>query len=1048
MSKFFIERPIFSAVISILFVLAGLIAAKVLPIAQYPEISPPTVTITANYPGASAETLAKTVAAPIEEQLSGVENLIYFSSSSASNGQLTITATFEVGSDANKAVIDVNNRIAIALPRLPDEVRRNGVVAQKRSTDILFVVALSSTDPRYDTLYLSNYATVNILDELKRVPGVADATIFGARDYSMRIWLRPDKMAQLGITTTDIANAVRIQNNQYAAGKIGQEPAPSGQSLVYTVTARGRMVDPEEFGDIVLRASGPGGTLRLKDVARIELGALSYDAFTSLDGKPTIGIAVFLQSGANALDVAAAARATMDGLTKTFPQGVGYIIPFNTTRFVEESIHEVVKTLLIAAALVILVVFVFLQSWRATLIPVIAVPVSLIGAFAGLYLFHFSINTLTLFAIVLATGIVVDDAIVVLENVERLMAERNLSPNEAAIESMREVTGAIVAIELVLVSVFIPVAFLGGLAGKLYQQFAVTVATAVTISGVVALTLTPAMCALLLKPQHDEPPLIFRPFNRLFSWLTSTYLGGVKLALRWVVATVFVFAAIVGLSGLLLKTIPSSFVPSEDMGYLFGTIVLPDGATLGRTGEVGAKLQKMISEHPEVDHMFVVTGFDLIGGGNKTNAATTFITLKPWADRNATADDITKFAFAKGSIITEGLVLAFSPPPIRGLGTAGGFEVFVQDRAIGDPRKLNEVLQQFLSELRKRPELVGITTFYKATVPQLLVEVDRERAISLGIPVSDIFDALQSTMGALYVNDFNKFGRTYRVQLQAESAFRATPEDLGNVYVRSASGDMLPLKSVLTIKRIVGPEQIDRYNGFLAAKVIGNSAPGVSSGQAIAAVQDVAAKSLPTGYTIAWTGQAFQEKRIGSASTAAFVFAVIMVFLILSANYERWSLPAAVLLSVPFALVGALLAVLFRGMSNDVYFQIGLLVLIGLAAKNAILIVEFAAQEMAKGLSPVEAAIEAARLRFRPIVMTSLAFVLGVVPLAVATGAGAAARRSMGTGVLGGMLVATFIATIFIPLFFVLLTRRKARKEAAKRAAATGSVIPPQESAV
>ncbi len=531
MPRFFIERPIFAGVISILFILAGLIAAKVLPIAQYPEIAPPTVTITANYPGASAETVARTVAAPIEEQLSGVENLIYFSSSAAPNGALTITATFEVGADVNKAVIDVNNRIAIALPRLPDDVRRNGVVAQKRSTDILFIVALSSSDPRYDTLFLSNYATVNVLDELKRTPGVADATIFGARDYSMRVWLRPDRMAQLGVTPSDVAAAIRTQNNQYAAGKIGQEPAVDGQSLVYTVTARGRLIEPEEFGNIVLRSSGAGGTLRVKDVARLELGAQSYDAFTMLDGKPTIGIAVFLQSGANALAVAKAARASMDQIAKGFPAGVSYVIPFDTTRFVEESINEVIHTLLIAAVLVILVVFVFLQSWRATLNPMIAVPVSLIGAFAGLWLFNFSINTLTLFAIVLATGIVVDDAIVVLENVERLMAERKLSPKDAAIESMREVTGAIIAIELVLVSVFIPVAFLGGLAGKLYQQFAVTVATAVVISGIVALTLTPALCALLLKPQHEESRL-FRPFNRAFAWLIDMYLGGVRFSLR------------------------------------------------------------------------------------------------------------------------------------------------------------------------------------------------------------------------------------------------------------------------------------------------------------------------------------------------------------------------------------------------------------------------------------------------------------------------------------------------------------------------------------
>src|SRR5205809_304892 len=624
----------------------------------------------------------------------------------------------------------------------------------------------------------------------------------------------------------------------------------------------------------------------------------------------------------------------------------------------QQSIHEVVITLVLAAILVLLVVFVFLQSWRATLIPMIAVPVSLIGAFAGLFVFGFTLNTLTLFAVVLATGIVVDDAIVVLENVERLMAEKKLSPKDAAIESMREVTGAIVAIELVLVSVFVPVAFLGGLAGKLYRQFPVTVATAVTISGVVALTLTPAMCALLLKPQHIENRL-FRPFNRAFAGLTSFYLACVRVTARHRVIALLAFAAILGVDALLFRTVPGGFVPPEDQGYIIGSLTLPDGATL-----------------------------------------------------------------------QQGMVLAFNPAAIRGLGTAGGFEVYLQDRADADPQKLYQNLQQFLSELRKRPELTGIASFYRPTSPQLYLDVDREKTVALGVPIKDVFDALQATMGVLYVNDFNKFGHTYRVQLQAEGAYRAKPEDLGNVYVRSASGDMIPVKALISIKTVVGPEQLERYNGFLAAKVLGNSAPEVSSGQAIAAVEEVGAKTLPSGYTIAWTGQAFQEKRVGTQSIIAFSFAIVMVSLILSANYERWSLPAAVLLAVPFGLLGALAAVFLRNFSNDVYFQIGLLVLIGLAAKNAILIVEFAAQEQAKGLAPLEAALEAARLRFRPIVMTSLAFVLGVLPLVLASGAGASARPSMGTGVLGGMLAATFIATVFIPLFFVLLSRSRAKPAA------------------
>ena len=1027
MTRFFISRPIFAAVLSIVITLAGMVASGVLPVAQYPEIAPPTVTITANYPGASAETLARTVAGPIEEQLSGVEGLLYYNSSSASNGTLTITATFEVGTDVNNATIQVNNRVQIALPRLPEDVRRTGVIVQKRSTDILMAIAVSSTDPRYDTLFLSNYITVNALDVLRRVPGVADATIFGARDYSMRVWLRPDRMAQLGVTTTDVVSAIRAQNAQYAAGKIGQEPAPDNQLLVFSVTTQGRMVEPEEFGNIILRSTGPGGVLRVKDVARIELGAQTYDQFVTVDGKPTIGTAIFLQSGANALKVAETVRQTIAELSKNFPQGVTYLVPFDTTRFVVASINEVIHTLIIAAILVLLVVFVFLQSWRATLIPIIAVPVSLIGSFAGLYAFGFSINTLTLFAMVLAVGIVVDDAIVVLENVERLMAERGLSPREASIESMDEVSGAVIAIVLVMCAVFVPVAFLGGIAGRLYQQFAVTVTISVVISGLVALTLTPALCALLLKPSHSESR-IFRPFNRGFGSLTRGYLGGVRWVLKhWIIA-LLAFAATLGSAVWLIRTLPGSFVPSEDMGFLYGALALPDGATLKRTGAFGGKVQEMLLQNPSVEHVFSITGFDLIGGGNKTNAGTMFVTLKPWDERPITSYDLITYGGKSTAQFREGMAFLFNPPPIRGLGTASGFEAYLQNRADSDPKKLAAVLQDFSAELRKRPDLTGINSFFRPTVPQLFVDVDREKALSLGVPLNDVFDALQSTMGALYVNDFNKFGRTYRVQIQAEAAYRLKPEDLGAVYVRSASsGEMLPLKSMITIKNVVGAEQLDRFNGFTAAKLLGNGAPGISSGQAIAAVEEVAAKVLPAGYSLEWAGAAFQEKRVGRASIFAFGFALIMVFLILSAKYERWSLPLAVLMSVPFAVLGALAAVLLRGMSNDIYFQIGLLTLIGLAAKNAILIVEFAAQKEAEGLSSFDAAVEAARLRFRPIIMTSLAFVLAVVPLVVATGAGAAARRSMGTGVFGGMLAATFIATLFVPLFFVLLSRRKAR---------------------
>lgn len=1023
-SRFFIERPIFASVLAIIITIAGLVSSFALPISQYPEIAPPTVTITASYPGASAETLAKTVAAPIEEQLSGVENMIYFSSSAAADGSVGITATFEVGTDVDQAVFQLNNRVQLALPRLPEEVRRNGVIVQKRSNDILLVIGLQSPKATRNTTFLANHAQVNLVDELKRVAGVGDVTLFGS-GYAMRIWLQPDKMARLNVTATDIANAIRAQNAQYAAGRVGAEPAPEGQALNYTVTARGRLITEEEFGDIVVRAGGASGVLRLKDVARVELGAQSYDVATTVDGRPAVGMAVFLQTGGNALEVADAVKARMAELKAGFPEDVDYLIPFDTTLVVEASIREVVITIAEAAILVILVVFVFLQHWRATLIPMLAVPVSLIGTFAGLYALGFSINTLTLFAMVLAIGIVVDDAIVVLENVERLMREQNMSAKQASIEAMKEVSGAVLAIVLVLCAVFIPVAFMGGIAGVLYRQFAVTVAIAVVISGITALTLTPALCALLLKP-GDHESRIFRPFNIGFAKLTATFLSFVNRTLRHRVISMLLFAGFVGLAVLLFTRVPGSFVPAEDQGYIISSIMLPDGATLQRTAKTGAQFQQRVSQNPAIAHMFVVPGRDFIGGGNKPNAATSFILLKPWNEREITAPELAAQVSQTGLTFSDGIAFAFNPPAIRGLGSAGGFEVHVQARVDSDPQRLAQALQGFTGALMEHPDLQGIRTFFRPTVPQLFVEVNREQAMALGVPVSDVFDALQSTMGQLYVNDFNMQGRTYRVQVQADAAYRAQPDDLGQVHVRSnTTGEMIPLKALITTANITGPEQVERFNGFLAAKVLGSGRHGVSSGEAIATVERIAAETLPAGYTIAWSGQAFQEQRTGSASLFAFGFAIVMVYLILAALYERWRLPGAVVLAVPFAVLGALIFVWLRGMENDIYFQIGLVVLIGLAAKNAILIVEFAQQGLLAGMRPIDAALQAARLRFRPIVMTSLAFVLGVLPLAIATGAGSGARRSMGTGVVGGMLAATFIATVFVPLFFVWLARRQ-----------------------
>ena len=1027
MTRFFITRPIFASVLSIIIVLSGLAAAFKLPIAQYPQIAPPTVTITASYPGASADTLAKTVAAPIEEQLSGVDNLLYFNSSADSSGTLVITATFEVGTNVDQATFNVSNRVNIATPRLPDEVRRNGLIVQKKSNDILLVVMLTSKDKHHDRLFLSNYATLNVMDEVKRVKGVGDATIFGGQDYSMRVWLRPDRMAQLGVTTSDISAAITAQNNQYAAGRIGQEPAPASQQLVYTVTAKGRLVDPAQFANIIIKADGPNGVLYLKDVARIELGAQNYNVSSTLDGTPGVAIPIFLQVGANALETAKNIKLKMAELKQAFPAGMEFSIPYDTSDFVKATMNEVFHTFGEALVLVVLVVFLFLQSWRATLIPIIAVPISLIGTFAGLYLFGFSINLLTLFAMILAIGIVVDDAIVVLENTERLMREEGLKPLPAAIKSIEQVSAAVVAIVLVLCAVFVPVAFQGGIAGELYRQFAVTVAIAVVISGVVALTLTPALCAMILKNSHEENAF-FKKFNQGFARFSHFYTNTVATTLKHKMIGGAVFSAIILLVAVLFKVVPGSFVPAEDQGYVVTIVMMPDGATLSRTTKTTEQVRSAIAHDPAVAHEFAVNGFELLTGANKTNSGTMFVRLKDWKERAASAEQIVGKLFGIGMSQPDGMAIAVNPPAIRGLGSAGGFEVYVQSQRDTDPIKLAAVTNGFIDALRAEPSLTGLNTFFRPTVPQLLIEVDEAKAISQGVRIADIYATLQSTMGAFYVNDFNRNGRTYRVQLQAEPEFRMNPEDLGKVYVRSQGGNMIPLSALSKVSNIVGAEQLERYNGLLSAKVFGSGAPGVSSGDAINAVERVAKNNLPDGYKIAWTAQAYQEKRTGNAALFAFGFAIIMVFLILAAQFETWSLPLAVIMAVPFALTGALFAVLLRGMPNDIYFQIGLITLIGLAAKNAILIVEFAEQKMEEGMHISEAALEAARLRFRPIVMTSMAFVLGIVPLVFATGAGAAARRSMGTGVFGGMILATFVATIFIPLFFTWLSGKHVRQ--------------------
>ncbi|MCX6889103.1 MAG: multidrug efflux RND transporter permease subunit [Verrucomicrobia bacterium] len=1027
--EFFVRRPIFASVLSLIIVLAGLLAFKVLPVAQYPQIAPPVATITVSYLGASAETLIKTVAAPIEEEINGTDNLLYYSSNASSTGLLTINVTFEPGSDPDLCIINLTNRVKIAESRLPDDARRLGVIVKKRSNDILMAMSVISRDGTRDSIYLSNYASINLVDEIKRVPGVGDAGVFGARDYSMRVWLQPDKMSRLGVTTGDVTKAIRATNNQYAAGRLGQEPTPDGQAFSVPIITAGRLSTPEEFGEIIIRSAGAAGTLRLRDVARLELGAQSYEQQATLDGKTAVGIRIFLAPGANALDVADAVKAKVATLSKRFPAGVDYEIPFDTTRFVKASITEVEHTLFEAGILVVLVVFLFLGSWRATLIPMLAVPVSLIGTFAGLWLFGFGINTLTLFAMVIAIGIVVDDAIVMLENVERLMHEKGMSPFDAAIASVREVSGAIVAIVLVLVSVFLPVAFLGGIAGALYRQFAITVAVAVVISGFVALTLTPALCALILRPRDAEAPhgnAFLRWFEARFNSVAAWHGRTVRWLLGHPKAALGIFLAILVANVVLIRLIPRGFIPSEDQGYVLGVVSLPDGASVSRTRTYMAEIVPEIMATPapksEVFHAFAISGFDLIGGGEKTNAGTIFIPLIPWDQRKYSSEQLSGMLTGAAAKSSKGMCFVVNPPPIRGIGSAGGFEFYLQARDDDDPAKLGKVLDGLLAALRKRPELSGINTFYRTTVPQYAADVDQVRAAALGIPLPDIYDALQTTIGSVYVNDFTRAGRTYRVLMQSEPSDRMALKDIGRVHVRANDGAMVPLTSLVTVRESYGPDQIERYQGFVAARVIGGSVPGVSSSDALRIVEETAAENLPPGYELDWTAQALQEKRSASSAVPAFSMALLMVFLILAALYEKWSLPVGVILTVPFALLGALVAIFVRGSANDIYFQIGLVTLIGLAAKNAILIVEFAVKARDEGKNAAEAAIEAARIRFRPLVMTSMAFVLGVVPLVIAAGAGAGARRSMGTGVFGGMLFDTFVATLFIPLFFKVLT--------------------------
>ncbi|WP_105189583.1 efflux RND transporter permease subunit [Pseudoalteromonas sp. T1lg48] len=1025
-SRYFIDRPIFAFVISIVIVLAGLAAMRALPVAQYPEIAPPVVQVTASYPGAAAQVLEQTVAAPIENAITGVEGMMYMASTSTSAGTTTIEVTFEIGTDADQAAVDVNNRVKQVEARLPEETRRQGVVVQKGSSSFLQVHAFYSPDGSRSALWTSNYVTLNILDRIKRIPGTTNVQIFGAKDYAMRIWLRPDLMSQLGVTVNEITTAIREQNSQYAAGNIGATPTHvEPQSLVYSVTARGRMSEPKEFENIILRANADGSSLRLKDVARVELGAKDYNFEGSFNGKEAVLMGIFLQPGANALEVAQEVGAVMAEFKPQFPAGLEHVVSYDTTRFVEVSIREVLKTLIEAMILVFLVVYLFLQNWRATLIPTLAVPVSLLGTFAGMYMLGYSINTLTLFGMVLSIGIVVDDAIVVLENVERIMHEEHVSARDAAIKAMGEVSGPVVAIVLVLCSVFVPIAFLGGLTGELFRQFAITISIAVSLSGVVALTMTPALCVLILKHEHKQTAGFFVWFNKFFSAITHKYVGAVGFMVRRGLLGLVLMIAMVTATVSIWQKTPSSLVPDEDQGFYIVAVFLPDGASLERTSAVVDEVIAAVQSNPANENIASFTGFDFIGGGFKNNAATMFVTQTHWDERDVDTKALVAELFGKTAHINEALVLAFNPPAIFGLGSTGGFEFYIQNKGAGGPEKLQQAMQLVMSEAQKSPIVGGVQTLWRPDAPQLKVDIDREQARAMGVNINEAFNTLAGTLGTYYVNDFNKFGRAWQVLMSAEAQYRMQPQDIGRIYVKSSSGEMVPMSAFTTMEFSRGPDSLSRYNNLPAVKLLGEAAPGYSSGQAIAEIERIAAQVLPADMSYDWTGTAFQEKRSSGTTGLALGLAVIMVFLILAALYERWSLPLSVMLALPFGTFGALISIWIAGLTNDVYFQIGLVTLLGLAGKNAILIVEYALLKHQQGWSAAAAALEAARLRFRPIIMTSMAFILGVVPLVLSSGAGAGARHSVGTGVMGGMMAATFLAVFFVPLFFYWLTQRR-----------------------